>query len=271
MNGQNGTRCLACVIACAALTTTLTLGGCAKPSVSLADVELADISLDRIDLVLDFAVDNPNPVGMNLAGLSYALTADEHGLADGKVTESGAVPASGVGHVKVPVSLAYEALRPLWKALAAHEAVPYELDAAFDFGSYGVPVSIPFKHSGSIPPLYPPKWGIKDVRLAGVDTVEVLLAVENPNSFDLPLEGLVGKLTYGGETLFDMSQSSLPAVAAGRSATLKIPVRLDSAGLKKVASRLVTGSIGAGGFGFDGDLKMSLPAAVRNMLLGKGE
>ena len=246
-------------------------GGCARPTVTLDDVGLAAINLQKVDLVFDLLVSNPNPVSLDVSGLDYALTAIGQELAKGTTGEGSKIAANADGHVKVPVSLSYDTLRSLWQKASAHEAVPFELAADVGFKAFGMPIKVPLKHAGEIPPMYAPSFSFRQVRPAGIDSVEVLFDVENPNSFELPLQALAGALKYGDSTLLTVEKSSLPAVAARSKTTLAMPIKLDAAGIAKIAGGLATGSIGGQKLRFDGDLKFGTPELLRAMLLGKKE
>jgi len=252
----------------ATLLATMSLGGCGKPSVALSNVRLSDIGPQRIDLLMEFNVENPNPVDLDLSQMRYSLSAAGSELAGGTLDRRASVPAGGSGSVTLPVSLPYAALVPLWEARASGEALPYELLAEFDLAKYGVPVKVPLRHRGSIPPLRAPSLRLRDVRLAGVDRIEVLVDVSNPNTFQLPLESLAGRLVYGGETLVEIAGASIPTIPAGETKTITLPVRLSPAGLKKVAAAVMTGSGSTSRIAFDGGVKPAMPSEVREMLLG---
>jgi len=74
------------------LLLTVVLTGCAelakhaetiKPTAELTGASLAGINFEQADLVFDLAIDNRNPVDIDLAGLNYDFKIDNHSLLSG--------------------------------------------------------------------------------------------------------------------------------------------------------------------------------------------
>ncbi len=253
--------------ACLLLTSALTGCGFQKPTLKLRDIEVAALDFQKLELVLDFAVTNPNDYQISLHGLEYALAAG------GQRFASGAMPrpvtplaARQTTVVKAPVTMQFAHLRPILSKLGAGEQIDYQLTvkATFDFVAFKVPVSL--KRAGKLPALRAPSWRLVDVRLAaGAEpTALVVFEVNNPNRFALPLRSLSGVLKYGDQPLLRVDRPTLRAVPAGKTAKLTVPVRLDAAG----AARALAAALGSPqSLRFEGNLELDPPVALHGMLV----
>ncbi len=269
---MNRSRPLSAAAISAAAMTAMLLGGCAKPSAELSDVGIAKIGMKSIGLVLDFEIDNPNPVGLDLSGFAYSMSAAEETFASGQLADTNdTVAAGGTSIVRVPVDLDYDRVRGLWDRIRAHEAIPYVLTGTFDFSSMGLPIKLPVRHEGRIPPLYAPEISLASLRpgSSSLTTFEAVFDVTNRNEFDLPLRRIAGAVKYAGESLVRIEAESLPTAASGETTQVAVPFRLDTAGAARLARKLASGEKGS--LGWDGDVDFGAPQLLRSMLLGEAK
>jgi len=253
----------------AALLAVLTAGGCAiqKPTLALRDIEVAAIGFHQIDLVLDFAVTNPNDFGINLYGLDYELTAGGGRLAGGSLPRPvGSLEPNRTIVVKAPVSVTYGTLKPLVSAAKSGEAIDYEMTTTATFNVFGVKVKVPLRRSGKIPPLRSPSWRFTDIRLVMPGpAVEVSFEVDNPNPFALPLKALTGVVKVGDRPVLRVSGTTLDPIPPKEKRTVTVPVKLDSAG---VLSLLREGLADRRKLSFEGNLALDAPVSLHEFLLG---
>jgi LEA14-like dessication related protein len=136
-------------IACIA---ALALAGCAggghlfaRPQVALREATLTGLSREGADLVLDFAVTNPNRVGLPLRGVDYQVQVNGERFLAGSEGDRVDIPAHGAVRVTVPVTLRYDDLARVLKTLSDHPRPVYDIVASFRFdlpvvGTVRVPV-----------------------------------------------------------------------------------------------------------------------------------
>ena len=247
--------------------------GCAfkKPTVKLDDIHVAGLDFQKLDLIFDLKVDNPNPFQISISGLEYDLTAVGERFAEGALPQPVAALGAGqVAHVRAPVALHYKRLLPLLQKLRSAEPIPYEFKTTLTFNLLGTKVPVPLAHAGRIPALRAPSWHFRNMQLVKGTTpvVKLVFDVENPNQFELPLKQLTGALQAGDKPLIQVSEVALAPVPAGQTATLTIPVQINAAGVARAVAEVLTERQP---LRFEGELRLGSPASLRRMLLGQGD
>ncbi|HEY7957793.1 MAG: LEA type 2 family protein [Polyangia bacterium] len=227
----------------------LSLGGCAllgdlvqRPSVSLRRVDVTSVSFQGIAVNFVLAVNNPNPIGVDLARLVYQITVDGHQFADGHTNSAAHVPAQGTGEVVIPVGIKFVDFAQSLASLFTKQKVPYTLATKLGFGTPAGVLEIPLSTSGTLPVPRLPDVHIASARLGEVGltgaTFNLLLGVHNPNTFAVPLGALSYRVTVAGSPVI---ASSAPGgqLAAGASNPLQISAHLDFLALGMGVARAI--------------------------------
>jgi len=245
------------------------LGGCdiSRPEIRFHDVRVESMDFERIDVVYEFEIVNPNSYIITLWAFDYTLVAGGEKFAsctlDKPVT---GVPTGGKALVRAPVSIAYKDV-PLVVSRPAKPSF-YGLNGSADFTFVGAKRSYPFTHAGMILPLRKPSWRFVNLRLANrtEGIIELSFDVENPNTFAIPLGRLAGTLRSGEKDVAKIDRIAPGAAPAGKTARLVVPVRiaseeaLRSAAAAEAAPQSLT---------FVGRLEIAPPPELREMLLGQ--
>ncbi len=237
-----------------ALCFTLVLAGCAelakhaetiKPTAELTGARLASIDFQQADLLFDLAIDNRNPVAIDLAGLHYDLKIEDHSLLSGVTAEGLEIKAASTSAVQLPVTLKFDDLRKLPGELWSQDRFSYQLDTRFVvdlpiIGNYAIPVS----KTGELPVPKLPKVSIKSIQVKklGLSAAELVAQVEidNPNAFDLSFSQLdyqlkVNQQAWGQGML--RQGGSIPQKSSG---TVEIPVKLDLMSMGHTAYKMLS-------------------------------
>ena len=223
------------------LNFTMTLSGCAelakhvdtiKPTAKLTGTRLADINFEQVDLIFDMAVENKNPITLDLAGLDYDLKIENQSLVSGVTAKAIKLKANSTSPVQLPVTLKFDDLKKLPGELWSKDKLAYDLQTTFNInlpviGNYAIPVS----KQGEFPVPKAPAVKIKDVKIKSLSfkTAELVAQVEitNPNDFDLGLSNLNYQLNVDqqnwGQGKINQS-SNIPKKAKG---IIDIPVKLN--------------------------------------------
>ena len=223
------------------LLFTITLISCAelakhadtiKPTAKLTGTRLANINFEQVDLVFDLAVENKNPVSLNLAGLDYELKIENQSLVSGTTAQAIQLKASSTSPVQLPITLKFNDLKNLPGELWNKDKIAYQLISQFNvdlpvIGNYAIPVT----HKGELPVPKIPDIKIKDVKVKNLSftSADLIAQVEvsNPNDFDLGLSNLNYQLTVNqqnwGQGKIDQN-SSIPKKGKG---LVEIPVKLN--------------------------------------------
>ena len=223
------------------LLFTMTLISCAelakhadtiKPTAKLTGTRLANINFEQVDLVFDLAVENKNPVSLNLAGLDYELKIENQSLVSGTTAQAIKLKASSTSPVQLPITLKFNDLKNLPGELWNKDKIAYQLISQFNvdlpvIGNYAIPVT----NKGELPVPKIPDIKIKDVKVKNLSftSADLIAQVEvsNPNDFDLGLSNLNYQLTVNqqnwGQGKINQN-SSIPKKGKG---LVEIPVKLN--------------------------------------------
>lgn len=230
------------------------LAGCAeltkytetiKPTAKLTDARLANINFEQADLVFDLAIENQNPVAINLAGLNYDLKIENQSLISGVTAQGLEIKPVSTSTVQLPVSLKFDDLRKLPGELWQKDSFAYQLDTEIVvdlpvIGNYAIPVST----SGELPVPKLPDIKIKGVQIKKLSFTEADLVaqveIDNPNAFDLGFSDFDYQLNINQQQWGKGSiaqRSSIPQKGKG---TIDIPVKLNMMSMGKTAYQMLS-------------------------------
>ncbi len=99
-----------------------------KPTAKLTGTRLANINFEQADLVFDMAVENQNPIAINLAGLNYDLKIENQSLVSGVTAQGLKIKPASTSAVQLPVTLKFDDLRKLPGELQQKDSFSYQLD-----------------------------------------------------------------------------------------------------------------------------------------------
>lgn len=227
---------LAALIICAGFA-----GGCEKtkqtianvikpPTVSVRDYTVDEISTKHITVILHLLIDNPNPVGLKLTGVTYALTLAGRPLISGATANPVDIKAGGTCEADVSVVVNYSDVLAVYDAVKAVDEVPYEITGKITLDTPIGPLPIPYKSKGMMPVVRPPKVadiGIKlgNVSFSGMDAV-VKLTLENPNGFPLDIRFVNYQLFLENKPFSSGSVIGARPIPPRGKATLDAPVNV---------------------------------------------
>ncbi|MGD8910302.1 MAG: LEA type 2 family protein [Chromatiales bacterium] len=260
------------------LVQLLLLSGCAtleqvgqalegqRPTAKVAGLKLTGLDMNGVDLTFDVQVDNPNPVGISLAGFDYDLKLLGSSFLQGNQTMGMKLSANGSSQVQVPVRLGFQQLLNSYRQLKGAEQVGYQLDLGMGFevpllGEVRVPVS----HQGEFPIPEMPAVSLRslDVQQLTLSGARLLLELEvdNPNSFSLLLNKLNYHLKLNGYDVGGGLVDKQVKVQQEGQGRLSLPLNLDFAQAGRGLYSALLGS------GIRYDLSGSMEAASSNSML----
>jgi LEA14-like dessication related protein len=193
---------------------------------------LTDIDFEKADLVFDLAIDNPNPVAINVAALNYDLKIENHSLISGVTARGVEIKPASTSTVQIPVSLKFDDLKKLPGEIWKQDRFGYQLDTEFVvdlpvIGSYPIPVS----KQGELPVPKLPAIKLKDLQLKHLSlaAAEVVARVEiqNPNDFDLGFSDFNYQLKINQQSWSEGNISQGRNVPKKGKSTIDIPVKLN--------------------------------------------
>ena len=191
------------------------------PTVAVSQVRFTGISSQAVDLDLAVDIDNPNPIGLSLSGVDYDFQLAGRPLAAGSSSSGIELKAQDKSQAQFPVSLAYNEILNIYKAVQGQDEVPYQLSGKVYITTPIGELPIPFQGKGKLPVLRPPE--IKDVKL-DVDNLsltgaDLLLSIKlfNPNAFALNVKDGNYALALDGKSFSsgNVGRMNVPAKSTG--------------------------------------------------------
>ena len=216
-----------------------------KPTASVTGTHLANINFKQADLVFDLAVDNRNPVAINLAGLNYDLKIENHSLISGVTAQGLKIKPVSTSTVPLPVTLKFDDLRKLPGELWQKDRFAYQLDTEVVvdlpvIGNYAIPLS----RSGELPVPKLPEIKVKGVKIKNLSltAAEVVAQVEidNPNAFDLGFSDFNYQLNINQQNWGQGSISQGGSIPQKGKGTVDIPMKLNIMSMGQTAYRLLS-------------------------------
>ncbi len=261
-------RWRALVVSAAVAAVLATSAGCIKkPTMKVAGVRVVGLDFEKIDLVFDMKVFNPNGFQIVLSSLSYDLIAGGITLASGRVPSPVvALAARENTVVQTPVSVDYVALAQAMGLARSGQYIPYELKTKAKFNALIVDIPLEFSRKGRMPPIRKPNWHFRDVRYVKgpPSRFDITFEIDNPNQFTIPLQRIHGVLKYGDDVVVRIDQPTLEPIPPGATANVVIPARVDGWGATKALQRSL---LQRRHFKFEGELRMGVPEVLRKLFL----
>lgn len=228
------------------IATVLAATGCAalqglvqQPTVAFDSVSMKDLSLVDATAVFRFTVTNPNPIGLNLANLTYRMTIDGREFVKGDFKQGLLLPANDVRMVELPIRIHYLDFFGAIAEFLKKDTCAYDLSGTFDFGLF----TIPYNHTGAfavpkLPRVTITSVDVRQMSLAGADLM-FQLEMANENDFAVALQNLEYGIKIGGIPIADGKVVALkPLTDQGRQ-VLEVPVHLNFLSLGQTAYHLL--------------------------------
>jgi LEA14-like dessication related protein len=219
---------LAWLSSCASLKQ-LTEKAVAQPKITFKSATLENATLASARFNLAFSVENPNPVGLSLAEVKYALSVEDKPVVAGAPPLGLRIPANGVGDLNFPASLNFAEFASALEAFLRKDAASYQAKGELGIATPVGMLRLPLSHEGP-------------------------LTVTNRNPYLLLVQRLSGALEISGAPLVNISTEELgPLEPKGsRQISLSLAVRLSETAIaamvrKRATEVRFTGEISSGG------------------------
>jgi LEA14-like dessication related protein len=245
----------------------LVLAGCAslkelvsieRPNATLTDVSLTSISFSQADLLAEITVENPNPVGIRMAGFAYTLEVEGSTLLSGDHSDRLEIESFGESIIELPVSVRFRDLFDISYAMVDKDEAGYRLGVTlrFDVPVLGA-ITVPLEREGRFPVIRLPDIRISSLRLKSISItgadLELDLGVSNRNAFGARISSLQYALEIHDQVWIDGRNDrgfDLPARGEGQ---LTIPFSLSFRAFGRTVRDLLLG---------DNDLDYSFEGAI---------
>jgi LEA14-like dessication related protein len=234
------------------------------PKVTFDRLDVRTVSFEDIGTDFVFRVDNPNPIGVDLAEFSYALDLEAVEFLTGDQEGGMSLEPRGSSELTLPVDLVFAQVFETIQATRGEDVVDFGLEGHFGFNSPLGPVRLPYAEEGGFPALRTPRFAPVALRVDGVDLFGADLAldfdVDNDHASTLFFESLDATISLGGEPLLSGLLDDFD-VAGATTGRLTVPLRVDflSAGLTLLDAVLYGGKVDVG---FQAGMDVDTPFGV---------
>jgi LEA14-like dessication related protein len=244
--------------------------GIVRPEVSVLSAAPTTIDFEGMTVVVELRVQNPNAIGLRVAGFSWQLDVDGTRVASGEAPGGLNLPANGAATSRVVARLRFADLASLVKVAETRERVDLRAAGQVSVETPIGRIDVPWSWSGDLPMPRLPIVELAGIRIGRQTFTEtevlVQLRVQNPNAFPLPAATVRFEAELGGERVAQAVSQPLAALRAGEVATLDIPIRLSLLGAGRALLQGRGGPIGVSVHGTAGFGWMQLPFAVSGEL-----
>jgi LEA14-like dessication related protein len=232
---------------CAEMINILNQANIQKPVVNLSDVKMTGLSFDSVDLLFHIDIDNPNNVGIKLAGFDYDLQIEDNSFINGKQDNGLAIKANGSEIIKLPLTLKFKDIYNTFSIVKDLDSVQYKLNSGL---SFNLPVlgdiRIPVTKSGNIPTLKLPSINFKklkmdQIKLTGAD-LTLQIKVDNHNAFAFILKNIDYKLNVAGTQWIDGKMNQSMNISAKQENIINIPISLNFLSMGQSVYNIVNGN-----------------------------
>ena len=229
------------------LLPLLSLGGCAwlerlqglsdaleqlTPTISYDRLDLNAVDFNGVEADFVFNIENPNPVALKLASLSYDLDLEGRDLLTGDQDDGLELGAQSTSQIEIPVSVAFSDVIGLVGELKGQDNVAFTISGGLGVNTAAGVIQVPFEKSGEFPMLRAPQFKFQKIRVAGLDLLqqeadlEVDLGVSHDQGSTMGFQSFDYELSFAGTAVADGAVAQLAQIPAGGEETVTLPISL---------------------------------------------
>jgi LEA14-like dessication related protein len=227
-----------------------------KPTLTFRSAQLADASLAGATVNLTYALHNPNPLGLSLASVSYALFVEGKQVVAGAPPKGLQVGAQRTTDLTFPAAVKFAELAPVLQVFLSKDRARYRAEGTIGVQTPLGVLSFPLSHEADFEVPKIPNVELSSPRIAQLSltsaTVELPLTVTNRNSFALPIGDLSGAVQIAGANVGTVSAGALGTLPGGTPRMVTLPFTVNFGSALAAANALRRGS---GTVAFNGQLQ----------------
>jgi hypothetical protein len=225
------------------------------PTIAFDGLQVNHVSFEEVDTEFLFAIDNPNPVGIDIEDFSYSLAFADVSWMDGDNPDGLLLGASGASEVSFPTNIVFADLFDMVQASRGSDHLPFALSG--DFGlkldsstlvtenssteedNDAEVIHLPYDADGDFPALRKPKFSFNKLKVKDLSwneiTLDLVMDVDNEHASNLIFNRFAYDLSLGGaSTLSGVVDDLEEVIHGGDSAVsnpnqkVRLPITIDS-------------------------------------------
>lgn len=173
-------------------------GAVKHPTVNYKSVALGDVNADHIEIKPTLSIFNPNGFSVPVDSLDYELSINDKNMVSGKTDKVGTLPAKQSKDLTLGLVLSQQTLKAFQDLLFKEDKITYKIKG---FAKV-MGLKVPYNHSDTI---VKPKISFADVKVGNASFsklgMNLLINIENPNSFSIPLDSLNYQISSKAKSL----------------------------------------------------------------------
>lgn len=207
--------------------------GCSfqKPTLRFKRAAVQQTDLEGTTLQLVYSFSNPNPLGLNVAEISYALEVEGHPVVSGKPPNGLNLRSNASTDLVFPARVRFADLAPVIEAFLTRDAARYKAS-----GSVGIqtPIGVlrfplSYENTFSVPKV--PAFAFQSPRVQSLSfsgaRIVFPLQVTNRNTFPLPVGGFSANIFISGSQV-GTAEAQMPGLlAAGETRAVELPLEVN--------------------------------------------
>ncbi len=203
-----------------------------RPTVSVENMKVSNISLRDVELLFDVEIDNPNALALSLASYEYDFQINSSSFVKGVQALDTQIDANSASTISIPVTFTFEELYNTFTSLKSQDEASYAL-----LGAVGVNlpvlglIEVPIEKEGNFPIVKAPSLSLSGVSIKSLSLtkadIEINLGIENPNSFGLNLNSLDYKVDLNGLSPISGTIEEQISIGEKQSSSVSVPISLN--------------------------------------------
>ena len=238
------------------------LQGMGRPTASLEDIQLTQLSLTGATFNFTVKIKNPYGVDLPLANADYSLASAGQTILEGKADLQGIIPAQGEKTFSLPTTVVFAEVLRVLSSVRPGALIPFQANLGLSVNTKSLgTIRLPLTHDGQIPiPAVPDisvvsvRWG--SISLSGISG-SATLRVGNTNSFPIDLSALDYGLRLGAYEIAKGGLTQALSFASGGTQDMTIAVGLSTAQVGLALLDLARGN--SGRYAMAGALSVGTP------------
>lgn len=234
------------------------------PAVRFDRVKVRSIDFDKADLDFVFQVDNPLPLKVGLASLTYALSLEGVDFLTGRDPDGVKLKPEASSPLPLPLTLRWKKALELLQATRGKDELGFGLNGKLGFNTPAGVAELPYNAGGNVPALRRPNFRFRGLRLRDLSIANdraklaLDLGVANLGGATIGLHDFAYRFKLGDESVARGQQSELASVEGDSEQDVSLPINIQ---LSKLGASVVDALTSRGRIqtGLAADLSVSTP------------
>jgi LEA14-like dessication related protein len=236
------------------------------PKLTFRSASLQALDMEGATVAFTWDLENPNGFGVDLARVGWTVDVERTRIAAGDLPGGLQVKANATAPVTFPVRVRFQDVPGIVSLLGSgKDVIGYRLAGTLGVRTPIGIIDLPLSHEATLRLPSVPRFALEGLSVKSMSLDEVALGVRlrvrNPNAFALPVGRLDYALALAGAPVARAQGAALASVAAGSSAVVEIPLRVDLASAGRAAADLARGGdvdVGLSGTALVGGIPLPL-------------